>query len=176
MGIDRFSFDVNESEFFQKGFAARGGFIGREGYAFECGALNLAMLRENGINIPVYAGEVILKSDVCSRKKHTEKFKSFSLFPLSTRDVAVIVDQSAKASDLSFEILKIAQAKAKGLCDVESVDIFDEYQGKGLPENKKSLAFSIAMRSAEKTLKTEEVAKVFDAVCAELANKYQLRA
>ena len=176
LGIDRFSFDVNESEFFQKGFAARGGFIGREGYAFECGALNLAMLRENGINIPVYAGEVILKSDVCSRKKHIEKFKSFSLFPLSTRDVAVIVDQSAKASDLSFEILKIAQAKAKGLCDVESVDIFDEYQGKGLPENKKSLAFSIAMRSAEKTLKAEEVAKVFDAVCAELAKKYQLRA
>jgi phenylalanyl-tRNA synthetase beta chain len=43
---------------------------------------------------------------------------------------------------------------------VESVTVFDLYQGKGLPEGRKSLAFSLEFSSAEKTLTDEETNEV----------------
>ncbi len=176
LNIDRFNLEANDNVIFEEGFAGKAGIYSREGYSIEFGALNLAMLRDMGINCPVFAGEVILKSDVCNRKKSIEKFQSFSLFPASTRDLALIVDRDIKAASLVFEISKLAAQKAKGVCEIDKVDIFDAYEGDTLGENKKSLAFSISFRATNRTLKTEEVAKIFDAICADLSKKYQLRA
>ncbi len=176
LNIDRYNIELNDDAIFESGFAGKAGIYTREGYSIEFGALNLSMLRDMGINCPIFAGEVVLKSDVCNRKKATEKFQAFSLFPASTRDLALIVDKDIKAASLIFEISKLAAQKAKGICDIDKVDIFDSYEGESLGENKKSLAFSISFRAANRTLKTEEVAKIFDAICADLSKKYQLRA
>ena len=48
--------------------------------------------------------------------------------------------------------------------NVEKVNCFDVYRGKGLPEGKKSLAFEIVFRSETKTLTDAEVGKVFDKI------------
>ena len=55
--------------------------------------------------------------------------------------------------------------------------VFDVYQGAGLPEGKKSLAFNLVFRSAERTLTDAEVNAVFQAVQGALAKDtpYQIR-
>ena len=58
---------------------------------------------------------------------------------------------------------------------MESVELFDTYSGKGVDDGFKSLAFALSFRSPEKTLQTDEVNKVFEAVCAELGKKRKLR-
>jgi len=60
---------------------------------------------------------------------------------------------------------------------VESVQPFDVYQGKGLPEGKKSLAFSLVFRAADRTLTDDEVNTVFTKIQDELAKAttYTLR-
>jgi len=175
LGIQKYSFSPLEDNFWQKDFSATGGITTREGYAFNCGAISLNILRDSGIDGVVFAGELILKPDVCNRKKGIEKFKQFSMFPASIRDLALIVPADASAESISFELEKISQAKAKGICEVEQVEVFDVYQGKGLQENTKSIALSITFRSAEKTLQSEDIAKIFEGICTEISKKYQLR-
>ena len=73
--------------------------------------------------------------------------------------------------------MKIAKQALKGAdFELESCEIFDIYRGAGLPEGSKSLAYALRFRSNERTLQTDEVNKVFDAICAELSKKRKLRA
>ena len=178
LGVDasRVSFKPLEGALWESGYAATCGFVGREGFELRFGAVNLNALKDSGIEKIVYAGELVFKPEVAGRKKSVSKFKSFSTFPASTRDVALIVPEGACAGDISNEIAKSAKSRLKGEFELESVSVFDVYQGKGLPEGTKSLAFELSFRSHTKTLKAEEVAKVFDAICADLSKKYQVRA
>ena len=50
--------------------------------------------------------------------------------------------------------------------------VFDLYEGKGIPEGKKSIAFSVTLGDANKTLTDEEVNKVMEKVIAGLQSKH----
>jgi phenylalanyl-tRNA synthetase beta chain len=87
------------------------------------------------------------------------------------RDIAIIVDKST----LSEQIVAKIKDWAGGLA--EEVGIFDIYSGKQVPVDKKSLAFYIRYRSAEKTLTEEEVNAVQNRIVQNLAREFnaQLR-
>ena len=56
---------------------------------------------------------------------------------------------------------------------LEAVTIFDEYRGEGVPEGRKSLAFSFSFRAPDRTLTDEEVSAAQATLLAGLAEKYQ---
>jgi phenylalanyl-tRNA synthetase beta chain len=72
-------------------------------------------------------------------------------FPFVERDIALIVTDDITVSAVKKEILGIQS----GI--IESITLFDIYKGKPIPPDKKSLAFSIRFRSADKTLTDNEV-------------------
>ncbi len=74
-----------------------------------------------------------------------------SRFPYIERDTAVILDSSVESS----LIIKLARAYPSDL--IEDAYIFDVYQGGSISEGKKSIAFNIRYRAADRTLKDEEV-------------------
>lgn len=178
LGVDasRLNFAELEEPLWQSGFAAACGSEKREGFCIKFGAVNVGVLREEGIERVVYAGEITFKPEVAGRKRGAEKFKPFSAFPPATRDLAVISNPGERAADVLNEVSKIAKQKTKG-CGFElaSLELFDAYSGKGVEDGCKSLAMSLSFRSVEKTLQAEEVNKVFDAICAELSKKRKLR-
>ncbi len=178
LGIDvsRLQFKDFENPLWENGYSATCGIVGREGYELRFGAINLGVLKDFGIEKIVYAGEILFKPEVASRKKGIEKFKAFSAFPASSKDVSVLVEKSVASSEVANEIAKIAKGKLKSGFELESVKVFDVYEGKGVPENSKSLAFALSFRATDRTLKAEEVNKAFDAICADLSKKYQVRA
>ncbi len=178
LGVDasRLNFTPATEKLWQEGFSAACGSEKREGFVIRFGAISVQHLRERGIDRVVFAGEIMFKPEVAARKKGAEKFKAFSQFPAASRDVAVVVKLDERASDISSEIQKAAKQKLKNAgFDLESVELFDSYAGKGVDEGCKSLAFELKFRSPEKTLQTEEVNVVFDAICQELAKKRKLR-
>ncbi len=177
LGVDisKLNFTQNDENFWQPNFSAKCGLLEREGYNVSFGAINFAVLKEYGIDSIVFAGEVSFRSDVASRKKQIAKFEHFSLFPPAQRDIAIIVKENTPSGEVSLELGRIAKSACKGLFDLEDVDIFDSYQGKGVEEGMKSLAFSLTFRSKDRTLQTEEVNKVFENICSQLQKKYQLR-
>jgi len=70
------------------------------------------------------------------------------------------------ASDSFSEIEKIARAKANKY--LIGVGLFDVYEGKNLPDGKKSYAVSFTIRDDKKTLEDKQIEKIMDSIQSEL--------
>ena len=85
----------------------------------------------------------------------------FSRLVLVLRDLALVVDAAVLAEDVRRTLAQTAKSVVGDAFAVEQVAIFDVYQGRGLPEGKKSLAFSLVFRAADRTLTDDEVNAAF---------------
>jgi phenylalanyl-tRNA synthetase beta chain len=81
------------------------------------------------------------------------------------RDFAFIVDAHVQAG----EILKSAQAADRAL--ITGSNVFDIYQGTGIPEGKKSVAISVTLQPRDKTLTDTEIESVMQKIVAEVSKK-----
>lgn len=89
-----------------------------------------------------------------------------SRFPVVVRDIAMLVDSGVPAQAL----LDAISAERPGI--VRDVGIFDLYQGKGLPDGKKSLALRVVMQDTERTLTDAEADEVRDSIVTLLSRKF----
>lgn len=86
-------------------------------------------------------------------------------YPPVYRDISILVHEGVYASDL----LEVIRGLAGPL--LESVWLFDVYSGKGIPAGHRSLAFSLAYRDQEKTLRDEEVDEIHERLRVMLEEK-----
>ena len=98
----------------------------------------------------VYVMEINLDK-LLAKKVGKMKYKELSKFPTVKKDLAFIVDKDITASEMEKTI------KANGGKLLQKIEIFDLYIGKGIPEGKKSIAFSIELEDKTKTLTDEEI-------------------
>ena len=100
------------------------------------------------------------------------EYVEVSRFPPVIRDLAVVVDQKLALQQL------LDGLKSELPAIVKDVQLFDVYIGKGIPENKKSLAFRIVMQDTQRTLQDSEVDAAMQQLvsCVERAFGAQLRA
>ncbi|WP_159813660.1 phenylalanine--tRNA ligase subunit beta [Actinomyces sp. zg328] len=77
---------------------------------------------------------------------------SISTFPAAKEDIALVVDESVTAS----QVEALIRATAKDLA--EDVRLFDVFRGEQLGQGRKSLAFSLRLRAADRTLTAEDTA------------------
>lgn len=90
-----------------------------------------------------------------SRKKYKMAYAEVNKFPVMRRDLALVVDNSIKFSDIAA----VAQKAGKKM--LQSVNLFDVYENEEqLGKGKKSYALSLVFENPEKTLKDKEVDKV----------------
>lgn len=117
-----------------------------------------------GVEERCYIAELNL--DVLFKYSDTEKkYIPLPKFPAVTRDLAVLVDEEILVQDIE-EIIKKQGGKI-----LESVKLFDVYQGKQIPEGKKSIAYALIYRGENKTLTDNEVNKVHDKIVKTLEFK-----
>ncbi len=83
--------------------------------------------------------------------------------PVAKEDVALVVDEAVTAEQLR------AALAAGGGDLLESVRLFDVYSGPQVPDGKKSLAFSLRMRAADRTLTDDDITGVREAALAAAA-------
>lgn len=93
------------------------------------------------------------------------KYTELPKYPAMTRDIAVLVNDDITAGS----IMDIIRNNAGSI--LENVAFFDVYKGKQTGEGKKSLAFSMVYRAADRTLTEEEVSTSFNRVVRRLAEK-----
>ncbi|HJQ82873.1 MAG TPA: hypothetical protein VKA21_02275, partial [Candidatus Binatia bacterium] len=94
--------------------------------------------------------------------------RSLPRFPAVTRDIAVIVDEAFRAGEIVEEIRALANPA------IETVRLFDCYRGAPVPAGRKSLAYTIAYRAADRTLTDDEVNGLHAAVLDRLARRFPL--
>ncbi|MEU7181575.1 MULTISPECIES: phenylalanine--tRNA ligase subunit beta [Streptomyces] len=83
-----------------------------------------------------------------------------STFPVATQDVAIVVDETVPAAD-------VEAALRDGAGDLlESVRLFDVFTGEQLGAGKKSLAYALRFRAADRTLTAEDATAARDAAVA----------
>ncbi|MBI1861123.1 MAG: phenylalanine--tRNA ligase subunit beta [Deltaproteobacteria bacterium] len=94
------------------------------------------------------------------------QYVSPSKFPGSEFDIAVLVDKTASAFDLTETI----RAHSSSL--VTGISVFDVFEGDKVPEGKKSIAFRLTFSSPERTLQEAEVSGLVKRVIDGLAQKH----
>ena len=105
---------------------------------------------------------------LATSKQKAVKFSAFSTFPASDRDLAFYAPIAVSVADLEKVMTKM------GGKFLESVTLFDEYQGKSVPEGQRSLAFRLVYRAADKTLTDEDIEPVHQKVRAALEKQFQV--
>jgi phenylalanyl-tRNA synthetase beta chain len=88
-------------------------------------------------------------------------------FPGSTRDLAFIVAKEVKADDILNQIMQ------NGGKLLQSVNIFDVYEGKNVANGKKSLAYSLHFAAPDRTLKDSEVDQAINKVIQTIEKKFE---
>ena len=144
----------------QEGQSAAAGEM-KDGWTARFGLLNLGMVRAAGIEGRVWGGMFAILPEKVPSAAGRRRYQNFSLFPAALRDLALVVDATRHADDVRRQLLKVARAATGPAFGVESVEVFDVYAGAGVGEGKKSLAFALSFRSAERTLTDDEVNVVF---------------
>jgi len=101
-------------------------------------------------------------------------YKEISKFQAATRDLAVVVKQNVSVQELLDVFHNEAQSNAA--CKiVQSAVLFDEYRGKGLEADEKSLAFRFSLQDTQSTLLDENVEAATSALLAAVASKFAAR-
>lgn len=103
-----------------------------------------------GVNQPVTVCEIDL-AILGKQANLVPRVSSLSRYPVVNRDIAVVIPRKISASQLGETI------KEAGGGLVNQVKLFDLYEGRQIPEGKRSLAYSITFRSEEGTLTDAEV-------------------
>jgi phenylalanyl-tRNA synthetase beta chain len=119
-------------------------------YLGEVGEVSVEVLRNFDLKKPAFIFDLnfdILMTQVSDSKGA----HGLSRFPAISRDLALILDASIEARRI------IDYLKGLGEKLIEDIEIFDVYQGKPIPQGKKSVAFRIIYRSPEKTLEDRDV-------------------
>jgi len=125
------------------------------------GELHPTVVQAFGLKGPVAAFELILEAVPESKAKKT----GFSPSPYQAveRDFAFVLDSSVTAD----EVVKAAKAAERLL--IESVAVFDLYEGKGVPEGKKSLAVTVRLQPKDRTLTDAEIEAVAQKIVSAVA-------
>ena len=93
------------------------------------------------------------------------KFTDISKYPEVRRDLALLVNQN-----VSFEqLFEVAKKTEKSL--LKNVNLFDVYQGKNIPEDKKSYALSFTLQDNNKTLTDVQIDKVMGKLTLNFQNE-----
>ena len=119
----------------------------------ELGIVAKKWLKKFDIENPVYYADFNWDNVFQLHKKHTVLFEELPKFQAVRRDLALLLDKSVKFS----QIKDLAFKQERQL--LREVDLFDVYEGKGVPEGKKSYAVSFILRDDNKTLKDKQIDK-----------------
>ena len=129
------------------------------------GLIKKSILELWKVNASVAVGELELDA-LLSVVGQYSSVNEVPVYPSISRDLALIVDQGV-TNDSVINIVAKLQPK-----NLESLELFDVYTGKGVDKGKKSVAYSFTYRSANQTLTDKKVNKVhqqvIDTLCKEL--------
>lgn len=116
-----------------------------------------------GIEVKCYMAKFNIP-DMLELSEKEINYKPLPKFPATTRDLSLICDDILPAASIEKAIKK---ASGKLL---EKVTLFDVYKGKQIEEGKKSISYSISMRSYDSTLTDEQADSVMKKILKELKN------
>ncbi|GEN94303.1 phenylalanine--tRNA ligase subunit beta [Pediococcus ethanolidurans] len=123
---------------------------------------------EKQFKIPeTYVFELDLQA-LLDAPKRIQHYEPISKYPAITRDVALLIDKEVSNTEI------VAALKKKSNHHLEDIQLFDVYSGKHIPENKKSVAYTLTYRDKHNTLTEDEVNQEFEQAISELKSTFEV--
>ena len=117
----------------------------------DLGVVAYKLTKNMGITNEVFFADIYWDNLLKAVKKHVVEYKEISKYPAVSRDLALLVEKTVE-----FEQIKeIAYSTEKKL--LKAVELFDVYEGKNLPEGKKSYAVNFILQDEQKTLNDKQI-------------------
>jgi phenylalanyl-tRNA synthetase beta chain len=130
------------------------------------GEVHPDLLKIHNIETPSFYAEIKL-AGVAAHLAGIRAFRELPKYPAIRRDLAVIVNESVRAEDLSQAILNEAGRIAV------SVELFDLFRGGRIPKGYKNLGFRVTYQSSEKTLLSDEIQLIHSRVAQKIQERFQ---
>ena len=128
------------------------------------GQVHPLVARNYGIDSEVYCAELSF-TKMLGLRLPEPTFAPLPKYPAVSRDLALICDEALTVA----QVEDVISASAGKL--LRKIQLFDIYRGVGVPEGKKSMAFSLELRADDRTLTDSDSEKVVSNVLSALKEK-----
>ena len=122
------------------------------------GKVSPKLLKEYDIDQDCFYAEIETETVQKLRSKENFKFVDIPKFNKIRRDLALLVDKNVNYAEL-YKLAKKNPSKY-----LKNINLFDVYEGKNLPDGKKSYALSFELLNEEKTLEDKDITEVMDSL------------
>lgn len=122
------------------------------------GKVSPKLLKEADVDQECFYAELELETAQSLRNLENIKFQDIPKFNKIRRDLALLVDKNVSYASLH------AAARKNPSKYLKAINLFDVYEGKNLPEGKKSYALSFELLNEEKTLEEKEISEVMNSL------------
>ena len=131
----------------------------------EMGTVCHKLLKKMDIEQDVFFADINWNNLMRAIKKNETLYHDISKFPSVSRDLALLIDKNVEFE----QIEQIARQTEKKL--LKSVELFDVYEGKNLPEGKKSYAVNFILQDETKTLNDKQIEAIMTKLINNLKQK-----
>jgi phenylalanyl-tRNA synthetase beta chain len=108
------------------------------------------------------------------QQRDLPSYAEISKFPAVSRDLALVVKQPVAAQQL-LDVFALEKQANPACAIIQAIVLFDEYQGKGLENDEKSLAFRFTMQDTQNTLQDDKVDVAMNALVTAASAKLGAR-
>ncbi|WP_115463075.1 phenylalanine--tRNA ligase subunit beta [Winogradskyella aurantiaca] len=150
LGLSNFQTNPIKSDLFSEGISLNQG----KQKLVQLGLVKKSIIKSFGIDQHVFYADFNWNSILTLVQSQDIKFKAIPKYPEVRRDFALLIDKQVEFKAIS----EIARKTEKVL--LKDVSLFDVYEGKNLPDGKKSYAVSFILQDERKTLTDKQVDKV----------------
>ena len=129
------------------------------------GIIAAKQLKKLGVSQQVYYADINWNALTKLALSAKMQFKEASKFPTVSRDLALLLDKSVEFA----QIEQIAKQTEKKF--LKRVELFDVYEGKNLPQGKKSYAVNFILQDTEKTMNDKQIDAIMQKLIANLTKQ-----
>lgn len=133
----------------------------------EMGIVSLRLRKAFDLDQDVYYADIHWDNLMKAVRKRQVTYQEMSKFPAVSRDLALLVDKNVEFA----EIERVARQTEKKL--LKSVNLFDVYEGKNLPDGKKSYAVNFILQDEQKTLTDKQIDAIMQKLIANLTSRLE---
>ncbi len=130
------------------------------------GQVHPTVAQNFGADTPLYTSELSVDA-ICESQGADPLYVPLPRFPAVTRDLALVCDEAVTVGELESCIRQAAGSQ------LTAISLFDIYRGKGIPAGKKSAAFNLEFRAADRTLTVSEVDALVERILSALSDTLQ---
>lgn len=164
--LDKLNISIEEKSLEDSRFSDSLEFISEGKTIARLGKVSKDILKDADIDQDCFYAEIEIETAQVLRSKQVVKFMEIPKFNVIRRDLALLIDKNVTYADLYKTARKNPSKYLK------NINLFDVYEGKNLPESKKSYAMSFELLNEEKTLEEKDISEVMNSLIKDFQKEF----